>query len=107
MINLDTSKFCTLKKTTMLSKKAHDRLLKNAELVEATLESTPLNGMVKDILKVCRALEIYRELSAWHQWWGTGDETPHAEYLAKSDEIAKKIYRRKYADKRNAGTPKQ
>lgn len=103
MINLDTSKFCTLKKTTMLGKKAHNRLLKNAELVKDTLKTTPLDGMVQDILMVCRSLEIYRELSAWHQWWGTGDETPHAEYLVKSDEIAKKIYRRKYASKRNAG----
>lgn len=58
--------------------------------------------MLDDIQLVCRSLEIYRELSAWNQWWGTGDETPHAEYLAKSDETAKKIYRRKYAKKRNA-----
>ena len=91
----------------MLGKAAHKRLLNEISLQRDDSDTDKFIGFIKDIEQVCRALEIYRELSAWNQWWGTGDETPHAEYLAKSDEIAKKIYRRKYANKRNAGTPKQ
>lgn len=91
----------------MLGQKAIKRLLDEIKLHENNDEAmSSFRQFLLDIKLVCRAVEIYRDLSAANMWGGTGDETPHTEYLVKSDEYACKRYRREYANKRNAGTSK-
>ena len=91
---MDELKNNTRKRLKGLGHEASKRLLNEVAIQERLLENTSFERFLKDINLVCKALSIYRSLSAQVCWWGTGDETPHSEYLEQMDIVAKKMYKK-------------
>lgn len=74
----------------MLGQSAANRLWKACKVYRSYGHNSKLSN---DTILLLKAYLIYRDLAAQMQWWGTGDETSHKEYLDKMDEQAKAIYK--------------